>query len=84
MRHLITSVVLLMISFETSKLVSIPANLVNDSFKNRHGIQYYFSEKELNDRFLNNETIDLASMDFTNINGPHKEIEYKFKNGNNQ
>jgi len=83
LQRVIGSVPELMVSFEKSKLVSIPANLVNDSFKNRHGLQYYFSEKELNDRYLKNETIDLAAMDFTKINGPHKEIEYKFKNNGN-
>lgn len=65
--------------FRDSKLVGIPANLVNDSFKNRHGVLFGISEKELNDKFLNNETIDLNSMDFSGINGPHKEIKYKFK-----
>lgn len=73
----------LMICFEKSKVVSIPVNLVNDTYKNRHGLEFYISEKELNDKYLNNETIDLNAMDFTNINGPHKEIQYKFKNGNN-
>ncbi len=27
------------------------------------------------------EIIDLNAMDFTNINGPHKEIKYEFKQG---
>ncbi len=65
--------------FRESKLVSIPVNLVNDTFKNRHGLQFGISEKELNDKFLNNETIDLNSMDFSEVNGPHKEIKYIFK-----
>lgn len=69
-----------MICFRESKLVSVPVNLVNDTFKNRHGLQFGISEKELNDKFLNNETIDLKSMDFNFINGPHKEIKYIFKN----
>lgn len=65
--------------FRESKLVSIPVNLVNDSFNNRHGLEFGISEKELNDRYLNGETIDLKSMDFNGVNGPHKEIIYKFK-----
>jgi hypothetical protein len=65
--------------FRQSKLVSIPVNLVNDTFQNRHGLEFGMSEKELNDRFLNGEIIDLNAMDFLNINGPHKEIKYIFK-----
>lgn len=66
--------------FRESKLVSIPANLVNTTFQNRHGLEYYISEKELNDKYLKNEKIDLEQLDFTKINGPHKEIKYIFKN----
>ena len=65
--------------FRESKLVSIPVNLVNDTFRNRHGLEFGISEKELNDKFLNDESIDLKAMDFSGINGPHKEIKYKFK-----
>ncbi len=71
------------ICFKNSKVVSIPVNLVNTTFRNRHGIKHYFSEKDLNDRFLNGEIIDIGSMDLSSINGPHKEIEYKFKNEHN-
>jgi hypothetical protein len=65
--------------FVESKLVSIPVNLVNDTFNNRHGLQFGISEKELNDRFISGEVIDFNSIDFSNINGPHKEIKYEFK-----
>lgn len=65
--------------FIESKLVSIPANLVNNTFNNRHGLEFGFHEKELNDKFISGETIDLKSMNFSNINGPHKEIKYIFK-----
>jgi len=68
-----------MICFRESKLVSIPVNIVNTSFKNRHGLEFYITEKELNNKFLNGEVIDLISMDFSYINGPHKEIKYIFK-----
>ena len=68
-----------MVCFKQSKLVSVPVNLVNNTFNNRHGLEFGISEKELNDKFLNNEIIDLNSMDFSGINGPHKEIKYKFK-----
>ncbi len=68
-------------SFKHSKLVGIPVNLVNDTFNNRHGLEFYISELELNNRYLDGEIIDLLAMDFTNINGPHKEIKYEFKKG---
>ena len=66
-------------SFTESKLVSIPANLVNDSFNNRHGLEFGISEKELNDKFLSGNEIDLITMEFSDINGPHKELKYVFK-----
>ncbi len=69
----------LILSFKKSKLVSIPNNMVNNDFRNRHGLLHYMSEKELNNKYLNGEIIDLENMDFTNINGPHKEIKYEFK-----
>jgi hypothetical protein len=65
--------------FTESKLVSVPANLVNTTFKNRHGLEYFMSEKELEERYVGGECIDLTAMDFTDINGPHKEIKYVFK-----
>lgn len=65
--------------FRRSKIVSIPANIVNDTFKNRHGLEHPISEKHLNDRYINGEKIDINAMDFQNINGPHKEIKYEFK-----
>jgi hypothetical protein len=68
------------VSYNESKLVGVPVNMVNSVFNNRHGLQYYVSEKELNDRYINGERIDLSKLDLANINGPHKEIKYEFKN----
>lgn len=65
--------------FRESKLVSIPANLVNTTFNNRHGLEHFMSEKDLNDKFITGESIDLKALDFSGINGPHKEIKYVFK-----
>jgi hypothetical protein len=64
--------------FTESKLVSIPVNLVNDTFKNRHGLEFGVSENELNNKYLSGESIDLQAMDFSSVNGPHKEIKYEF------
>lgn len=64
--------------FTESKVVSIPVNLVNDTFDNRHGLEFGISELELNNKYLNGEIINLNAMDFSNVNGPHKEIKYEF------
>ena len=68
----------IMASFIHSKMVSVPVNLVNDTFKNRHGLEFYISEEELNNRYLGGEVISYYDLDFDEINGPHKELEYKF------
>jgi hypothetical protein len=62
-----------------SVLVGIPNNIVNNTHNNRRGLKFYFPEKELNIKYNNGETINLESLDFSNINGPHKEIMYVFK-----
>jgi len=62
-----------------SVLVGIPNNIVNNTHKNRRGLKFYFSEKDLNIKYNNGETINLEGLDFSDINGPHKEIEYKLK-----
>ena len=67
-----------MLFFDKSVLVGIPVNIVNETHKNRNGLEFSFSETELNDRYLDRKKIDLSALDFSNINGPHKEIEYKF------
>jgi hypothetical protein len=65
--------------FKESKIVGSPVNLVNDTFNNRFGIEHRISEDELCDKFLNNEFIDFYKLNFSDINGPHKEIKYQFK-----
>jgi len=64
--------------FKESVLVGIPNNIVNNTHNNRRGLKFYFSEKELNIKYNNDEVINLEKMDFSNVNGPHKEIQYKF------
>lgn len=68
-----------MCSFNKSKLVGVPVNLVNDTYKNRHGLTHFISETELNKRYLNGERISLEDIDFGEVNGPHKEVKYEFK-----
>lgn len=62
-----------------SVVVGVPVNIVNTTHTNRNGLQFYFSENDLNIRYNNGETIDMNQMDYSGINGPHKEMEYKFK-----
>ena len=60
---------------EHSCLVGIPHNRVGPNYNNRNGGG---TAKELNDRWLAGERIDLERMDFSNIIGVHQEVEYVF------
>jgi hypothetical protein len=66
-----------MASFRRSRVVNIPANLVNETFANRHGSDYEVDD--LNERFLVGERIDVASMDFGNVLGCHQEVPFLFR-----
>jgi hypothetical protein len=68
-----------MASFQHSTVVSIPANIVNETYANRHGD--LFTPEALNDRFLLGERIDLDSMDFSSIAACHQEIPFAFRRG---
>ena len=66
----------MMASARSSSVVSIPANLVNDVFANRHGGLHDVAE--LNRRFLGGERIDVAAMDFSHVDACHVEVPYAF------
>lgn len=66
-----------MASFRSSSVVSIPANLVNETFANRHGGTYDIAA--LNERFLAGERIDLDGMDFSAVSACHQEIPFAFR-----
>lgn len=78
LQHVLNLIPNNIVSFQQSKTVSVPVNLVNTTFNNRHGLKYGVTTKELNDKYLDNTIIDYHQLDFSGINGPHKEIEYKF------
>jgi len=59
-----------------SKLLNVPANLVQDVFPNRHSNR--FSVKNLNDRYLGGDVISLENITGLKPNTPHYELEYKF------
>jgi hypothetical protein len=66
----------LMASFRDSRLVNVPANLVNESFANRNAASHDIHE--LNARFLRGERIDLDAMSFTSVRAAHQEIPFAF------
>lgn len=68
-----------MASFLHSVVVSIPANIVNETFPNRHAGGNDVGE--LNGRFLDGERIDTEAMDFEHVSACHEEIELAFVSG---
>ena len=67
-----------MLAFRESCLVSVPANVVADTFRNRASANEEYSAERLNRRFLAGERIDLDAMDFANVRGAHQEIPLRF------
>lgn len=72
-----------MASFIKSKLVGIPINRVSKYSSNYYGKNYYYSPDELALRYINDEEIDLFSMDFSRIIGAHQELNLIFKKRHN-
>ena len=67
-----------MASLISSCVVNTPLNLVGSS-ENMSGKHFGISLEDLNDKYLNGQSVDLESMDFSNIIGCHQELELKFK-----
>lgn len=67
----------LIASFRHSVVVSIPANIVNETHANRHGA--YADPGELNERFLAGERIDVTAMDFSTVRACHQEIPFAWR-----
>lgn len=65
-----------MASFPTSRVVSVPANVVTRSFRNRHGGVH--TPEDMNDRFLAGERIAAESMAFGAVSSCHEEIPFAF------
>ena len=64
--------------FSESIVVNSPINIVGSS-ANAAGIKYGMSLEKLNEMFLEGQSIDLKSMDFSNVRRCHQEIQYQFK-----
>lgn len=63
-----------LLSFASSSLVSVPANLVNAGFANRAAASNELSPEALNGRFLAGERIQFEQMDFSTVASPHCEL----------
>jgi hypothetical protein len=67
-----------MLAFRESCLVSIPANVVTSTHRNRSTNRADWSPAVLNRRFLAGERIDLDAMEFLRVNGAHCDIPLRF------
>jgi hypothetical protein len=70
----------LMMAYRESCLVSIPANIVTSTHRNRAGGRTDWSPGILNARFLAGERLDLNAMDFSSVSAAHQEIPFAFAN----
>jgi hypothetical protein len=66
-----------MASFATSRVVSVPVNVVTRSIRNRHGGLH--TPHELNDRFLAGERIAPEQMAFNAVTSCHQEIPFSYR-----
>ncbi len=68
-----------MASFTSSCVVSVPANIVTRTFRNRHGGLH--TPDELNQRFLAGERIAPELMAFNAVTSCHEEIPFAYRRG---
>lgn len=59
-----------------SKIVNIPMNRVNTTFKNR--FLNTFSIDDLNTLFMEGKKIDIDSLDKSLVNSPHQDVPFSF------
>jgi hypothetical protein len=73
----------MMVSYKQSVLFSIPSNSVQDP-PMISGQRHAYSEKDLNDKYIENTVIDFESIEhaFQNVEWAHNEIELSFKSMN--
>lgn len=69
----------LMGCFEQSLVVSVPANRVNESHRNRFGGEDALSEQALNERFLRGERLLLGPLTEQIVNAAHAELQLEMK-----
>ena len=67
---------------EQQSLVHSLNNRVQDEFINPAGEEFPFTSQELNTAYLSGKVVDLEALNFSEINGLHKEIDFIFKEEN--
>jgi hypothetical protein len=65
-----------MLAFRESCVVSVPANTVTSTHRNRARDDLATSAAALNDRFLAGLRIDVSQMDFSHVDGAHQELPF--------
>lgn len=68
----------LMMSFEQSVVINTPLNRVQDTCMNRAGEIHGQTAESLNKKYLEGYTLNLDSIDFSNIIGCHQELDIKW------
>lgn len=69
----------MVVSFTESRVVGVPVNVVNIYQEHKYGLDYFISEKTLNKKYVGGQVIDLASLDFSKVNGPHRELNFSYR-----
>lgn len=67
-----------LVSYKTSRAVSIPANLTQNIYKNKHTGKDEMSTYNLLKLFEHNNRIDISMFENLRTNGAHYETVYKF------
>jgi len=65
---------------DEQKIVHSLNNRVQDIFRNKFGEVYPFSAKDMNEAYLSGKVVDLEALDFSEVDGLHKEIEFILRN----
>jgi hypothetical protein len=69
----------MVVCFKESKIFSAPVNAVNMYKEHKYGLDYFIPEKALNKKYLAGEVIDLDALDFSKVDGPHREIHFSYR-----
>jgi len=72
----------LMAAYNKSIVVNIPMNRIQKDYPGNRCIENQIDEGHLNEKYLDDYIIDYDSIDFSNIIGPHQELDFKLKRKN--
>jgi len=62
-----------------SVFVNNVINICQYEFKNKYGVDVFESLESLNEKYMQDQIIDFANMDFDSVNGCHCEIPLKWR-----